>query len=114
MLVNRRETSSCSRRVMVATVSLASALTLGEVRAQVRPEIHPVQTVTLSSQQVLLGDQNGKPTVLAGHLRIPARPGRLPAVILVHGSGGLSEALEQWAHELNDIGIAAFLLNTAS
>ena len=114
MLVKARETSSWPRRALATIVSLTFALTLGEVRAQVRPEIYPVQTVTLSTQQVLLGEQNGRPTVLAGELRIPARPGRLPAVILVHGSGGLNGAVEQWAQELNDIGIAAFLLDSFS
>jgi dienelactone hydrolase len=113
MLISSRE-SSCSRRVMAAIVTLAFVLALDEVRAQVRPEIHPVQTVTLSTQQVLLGDQNGKPTILAGELRIPAGSGRLPAVILVHGSGGLSEAQEFWAFKLNEIGVAAFLLDSFS
>ncbi len=101
-------------KTVAAIVSLACALTVGEVRAQVRPEIHPVRTVTLTTQQVLLGDQNGKPAVIAGELRLPAKPGRLPAVVLVHGSGGMNTAVEQWARELNDIVVAAFLLDSFS
>lgn len=114
MLVHRSELRSSCRLGIMATVGLAFTIAPGRVSAQIRPEIHPVQTVTLSAQEILLGKQDGRPTVLAGELRIPAIPGRLPAVILVHGSGGLSGTEEQWAHELNDIGIAAFLLDSFS
>ncbi len=86
----------------------------GAARAQVRPEVRPVETVTLSTQQILLGEKNGKPTLLAGELRIPAGAGRLPAVILIHGSGGLAEYHERWAQELNSLGVAAFLLDSFS
>jgi hypothetical protein len=47
--------------------------------AQMRFEIRPVETITLSTQQFLTGDKNGKPAILAGELRIPkpdARPRR--------------------------------------
>jgi hypothetical protein len=114
MLVWPKKTSFYSPPAAVALVTLAFGLASGEVLAQVRPEIYPVQTVTLTAQQVLLGEQDGKDTVLAGELRIPTRPGKLSAVVLVHGSGGLNGAVEQWAQELNDIGVAAFLLDSFS
>src|SRR5215510_1534510 len=65
--------------------------------AQTRVEVRPVETITLSTQQFLTGDKNGKPATLAGELRIP-RPGtdRLPAAILIHGSGGISGTHERW------------------
>ena len=68
----------------------ALAFTFGPrgVRGQVRPEIYPVETVTLGTQQILSGQRNGQPTLLAGELRIPPGNGRVPAVILVHGSTG--------------------------
>jgi dienelactone hydrolase len=85
------------------------------VRAQnvVRIEIIPIETVTLKTQQFLTGDLNGKPTVVAGELRIP-KPGsdKLPAVVLVHGSGGVNGSTDRWAQELNSIGIAAFILDS--
>ena len=62
-------------------------------RAQIaRVEIHPFQSMTLTDQEFLAGRKDGKPVTLAGELRLP-RPGndRLPAVVLLHGSGG-SEA----------------------
>lgn len=83
--------------------------------AQARVEVRPVETITLSTQQFLIGDKNGKPATLAGELRIP-RPGtdRLPAVILLHGSGGISESHERWVQELNSAGVATFLLDSFS
>jgi dienelactone hydrolase len=83
--------------------------------AQMRIEIRPVETITLSTQQFLTGDKNGKPAILAGELRIP-KPGsdKLPAVILVHGSGGASALHDRWVQELNGIGIATFLLDSFS
>lgn len=77
-----------------------------------RIEVLPLQTVTLTDQQFLTGVKEGKPTLIAGELRIP-RPGsdRLPAIILVHGSGGVGASVNDWSQELNKIGIATFILD---
>ena len=81
----------------------------------VRMEVRAIDSVTLSGEQFLTGDTGGKPVVLAGELRIP-RPGneRLPAVILVHGSGGVNPSHARWAQELNGIGVATLILDTFS
>lgn len=81
----------------------------------VRIELRTIESMTLTGEQFLTGDKSGKPTILAGELRIP-RPGtdRLPAVILVHGSAGLSATHDRWAQELNGIGVATFILDTFS
>lgn len=83
--------------------------------AQLRIEVRPVETVTLSTQQFLTGNQNGKPTILAGELRIP-KPGteKLPAVILIHGSGGIGADKARWIEELNSAGVATFLVDSFS
>jgi dienelactone hydrolase len=83
--------------------------------AQMRLEIRPVETITLSTQQFLTGDKNGKPAILAGELRIP-KPGtdKLATVILIHGSGGISALHDRWVQELNSIGVATFLLDSFS
>jgi len=56
---------------------LVLALTLLGTAAQAqgfaRMEMIPVPTVTLTSQQILTGDLNGKPATIAGELRIPKR-----------------------------------------
>jgi dienelactone hydrolase len=106
-------------RKPVLTVALIAAMVAsfapGIMRAQTRSEIRPVETVTVSTQQFLLGDKNGRPVTLAGELRIPiGATGTLPAVILAHGSGGLATYHARWADELNSIGVAAFLLDSFS
>jgi Dienelactone hydrolase family len=101
-------------KATLAVFVLALAVRPSGVRGQVRLRMYPIETVTLSSQQILSGEKNGKQTVLAGELRIPAGAGRLPAMILVHGSDGLNSAVERWAQELNQIGVAAFLLDCFS
>jgi len=100
---------------------LLFAMTLGPVvlpsqgQAQTRTEIRAFETITLSTQQFLTGDMSGKPTILAGELRIP-RPGtdKLPAVILIHGSGGLGATHDRWVAELNNAGLATFVVDSFS
>ena len=48
-----------------------------------RVEAIPIQTLTISDEQFLKGDAYGKPTTIAGVLRIAQGSGRLPVVILV-------------------------------
>jgi dienelactone hydrolase len=66
-------------------------------------------------RQFLTGDQDGKPVTIAGHLRFPqAVVGRLPAVILQHGSSGSNARDELWAKTFNEMGIATFLVDSFS
>lgn len=77
-----------------------------------RIEIHSLKTMTLTDEQFLTGVKDGKQDVIGGELRIP-RPGkdRLPAIVLVHGSGGVGGNVDSWSQELNKIGIATFTLD---
>jgi len=106
-------------RFKVSVNALAAVATLlafdGAARAQGtgRIEIHPIPTVTVTSQQFLTGDRYGKPVTLAGELRLPrANTEKFPVVILVHGSGGVGPATDRWAQDLNAVGIAAFILDS--
>ena len=80
-----------------------------EVAARV--EIHTIPSLTLSDQQFLTGDANGKPVTVAGEFRIAQGAGRLPAVVLMHGSGGVSPTMEAWARQLNALGISTFVID---
>jgi dienelactone hydrolase len=63
----------------------------------------------------LTGDKNGKAVAIAGQLRFPqGSAGRLPAVILQHGSGGSNARDEFWAKTFNEMGIASFLVDSFS
>jgi dienelactone hydrolase len=81
-----------------------------------RLEVRPVETVTLSAQQVLIGDKSGKPASVSGELRIPkGGTDRLPAVILVHGASGILPALvDLWVPTINSLGIATFVIDVYS
>ncbi len=102
---------------LLALFLAAAAWTLGASPSAAqglgRIEIHPLETLTVSDEQFLTGDKAGKPVRLAGELRLPrAQTERFPAVILVHGSGGISAATDRWAQELNGIGVAAFIMDS--
>ena len=79
-----------------------------------RVELHAFRSVTLTDDQFLNGVKEGQPVTITGELRLPARrgPARLPAVVLLHGSGGLSVSHQNWAQELNSMGIAVFLVDS--
>ena len=80
-----------------------------------RTEIRAFETLTLTDRQFLTGDKNGKATTIAGELRLPqGASGRLPAVVLLHGSGGLGAGPELWAKHFNEMGIASFLIDSFS
>ena len=76
-----------------------------------RTELLPVQTLTLTDQQFLTGDSSGKPTAIMGQLRIAQGVGRLPLVVLQHGSGGFAPNIEYWSRELNAAGISTFAID---
>jgi dienelactone hydrolase len=112
---------------MRTALAACLALALLPVSAAAEPatvariEVIPIGSTTLDSAQFLRGDKDGKPAQIAGELRLPsqttppgATPAKLPAVILVHGSGGLSSGNERWAEELVGMGIAVFLLDSFS
>ncbi len=106
--------SDCAPRFIAALmmsflIGAAAAFADGFARL----EIHPVSSMTLSGEQFRAGEIAGAPVMLAGELRIPS-PGseRLPAVVIVHGSGGLGASADRWAQELNSIGVAAFILDS--
>ena len=78
-----------------------------------RLEIHPIQSVTVTTEQFLTGDRYGKTVTLAGELRLPRSSSeKFPVVVLIHGSGGAGAATDRWAQEFNAIGIAAFILDS--
>ncbi len=103
-----------SVRSWLATLAVLAYAVSGSAYSQVvRMEVHPLPSTTLSDQEFLTGKRDGILVVVAGELRIP-RGGtdRLPAVILVHGSGGVSGYVDGWAQWLNAMGVATFVLDS--
>lgn len=70
------------------------------------------ETVTRPPAAFLQGAPDGAPHVVWGDLSLPSGgEGRLPAVVLVHGSGGVSVNVRGWARELETLGLATFVLD---
>jgi dienelactone hydrolase len=94
-------------------IALAGTLLAGGVQAQIaRQEFYALQSITLSDADFLIGKKDGFPVTLAGVLRLPKLGSeKLPAVVLLHGSGGVGGdggMIDEWSRELNAIGIATF------
>jgi dienelactone hydrolase len=52
-------------------------------------------------------------TVIFGTLRVPKKAaGPVPAMVIAHGSAGVAERESWWADHLNDIGVAAFIVDS--
>jgi len=76
-----------------------------------RVEIHAIPSLTLTDQQFLSGDASGSAVMVTGEFRIAQGTGKLPVVVLIHGSGGMGPNIEMWARELNTMGISTFALD---
>jgi dienelactone hydrolase len=76
-----------------------------------RTELISINTLTLTDAQFLTGDANAKAVTTVGQLRIPSGTGRLPVVVLQHGSGGMGANVEMWTRDFNAMGIATFALD---
>lgn len=104
---------------VLATLTIATAQsvvvanTLSKVIAE-RIEAIPIQTLTISDRQFLNGDASGSATTIAGVLRVAQGSGRLPLVILVHGSGGFEVNADVWDRQFRSLGISTFALDSFS
>src|SRR5262249_48305987 len=101
-------------RLLLAVSAALVAGSPAASRAQVaRTEIHSFQSMTLADQDFLTARKEGKAVTIAGELRLP-RPGtdRLPVVVLLHGSGGISGYVTDWEQDLNSMGFATFLIDS--
>ncbi|MGF6791578.1 dienelactone hydrolase family protein [Paraburkholderia sp. 35.1] len=78
-----------------------------------RIEVIPFESMTLTDEQFLAGSEDGKRVTIAGELRLP-RPGtdRLPAVILLHPSGGIGGQIADWEQWFLSLGVATFVVDS--
>jgi dienelactone hydrolase len=100
--------------IMCAGISLAAPETSAQpIPKDVanRVELYAIPSLTLSDQQFLSGDDNGKPVIVAGEFRIAQGSGRLPVVVLMHGSSGVGANIEPWVRQFNSMGISTFVID---
>ena len=97
-----------SFRLLVSFAGVLALATLVRSAESAKVELYALRTVTLTDQQFLTGAKEGTPAVIAGELRIP-RLGtdRLPAMVIVHGSDGISGHDDRLAAERQCVGPTA-------
>jgi dienelactone hydrolase len=76
-----------------------------------RTELYSIPSLTLSDEQFLRGDAGGKSVVVSGQLRIAQGSGRLPVVVLIHGSSGMGPNIDFWTRVFNEMGVSTFALD---
>ena len=125
MLRHRPSRPACfwGAAVVLLGTCVASAITLAEPRTTLSDGAGgsiEFRTYTPASQRPLITRSylNEPTTVISGVLSLPTkltfqREGKSPAVILAHGTGGVSNEREYaWAKRLNSWGIAAFIVDS--
>jgi dienelactone hydrolase len=106
------------RRATALLVCLLAPV-MGAVAAAAEPsfriEVHPIQTMDLTTIEVLSGKTEGAARTIAGELRFPVTTAaRVPAVVLMHGDAGAVANQVTWIAELNAIGVAVFTVDSFS
>src|SRR5882672_10988128 len=104
--------TSMQRLIFALAVALVASAALAAPPNDLaaRTELHAIDTLTLSDEQFLSGDANARTTVTTAALRIPRGDGRLPVIVLQHGSGGMAANIEWWSRELNSLGVSTLAL----
>ena len=87
--------------IVTALILPAAAQSLSKDIAG-RIEAIPIQTLTISDEQFLKGDAYGKPTTIAGVLRVAQGSGRLPVVVFIAGSSGLGPVADVWGRQFGE------------
>ncbi|HUP06516.1 MAG TPA: dienelactone hydrolase family protein [Caldimonas sp.] len=102
--------------VLALCTALASCATLPEPPATTfRIEVHPLETRTIATSDILRGASEGKPVTIAAALRLPfAPPGRLPAVVFLHGDAGAVAGQPLWIEALLAQGVAVLSVDSFS
>ena len=113
------------RVVLADGQALTAAASVGFLDSCPSPPLHAtlaagptgrigVQTTTPTSQEFLQGFRPVATARIWGDLELPVGRAaeRSPAVVLVHGSGGIGPREDRWADELRQAGIATFVLDS--
>ena len=63
--------------------------------------------------ELIKGNSSGEDVKIIGHLFLPSGTGKVPAVVLIHGSGGIYSAmLDFWPKRFNTEGIAVLAVDS--
>jgi dienelactone hydrolase len=98
--------------VAIAQGALVTQSFSEDIASQV--ETIPIQTLTISDEQFLKGDASGTPAIISGKLKLAQGSGRLPLVILLHGSGGIEENAVLWERLFKSLDISTLAIDSFS
>ena len=76
-----------------------------------RTEIHAIPSLTISDQQFLTGDANGKQVTVAGEFRIAQGSGKLPVVVLMQDRAASAPAWIRGCATSIAMGISTFVID---
>jgi dienelactone hydrolase len=76
-----------------------------------KTEVHSIASVTLTDEQFLAGSSSGRTVTVAGILRIAPAAGKLPVVVMMHGSGGMGSNIDDWSNDFLRSGISTFAID---
>lgn len=110
--MNKLAMTNLAIALAISIAQSATAASLLPKDAPARIEAIPIQTLTISDEQFLKGDAYGRPTTVAGVLRVAQGSGRLPLVVLVPGSGGINMGADLWDRQFEAMGISTFMLDS--
>ncbi len=99
--------------VLVATAAMAADPPVRDLADGRTGKIY-FESVTPTGYFQLAKREATRPTVVFGDLKLPKKAtAPVPAMIVVHGSSGVSHDREfWWADHLNDMGVAAFVVDS--
>ena len=105
--------TSFAAGVSAGAFVLCGLLGTGGLQAQAaKTEVYIVPTMRLTDAEFLRGEKGRPSEQITGELRLPSTGSSVvPAVVILHGSGGILGNEDYWAKVLNEIGVAAFLLD---
>jgi dienelactone hydrolase len=101
--------------IVSAGVFLVATLAVGQTMTDSSSGRIEFQSFTPKSMFDLARErrQDWPNTKVWGDLSFPANAaGKVPAIVLSHGSGGVERSMSQWVEALNDIGVATFVVDT--
>jgi dienelactone hydrolase len=107
-----KQFAACVFATLAIAISQADVVAKDTGEFTRRVETIAIQTLTISDEQFLKGEASGGPTTISGTLRTSPGSGRLPAVILLHGSGGIEENALLWEKLFASMGISSFAIDS--
>lgn len=104
-------TLGISAMALVFMGAAAHAQDLAFADIPTRTELHAFTSLTLPDTQFLAGNAEAPEVTLTAELALAQGTGRLPVVVLMHGSGGIGSNIPYWQRQLNSRGVATLTLD---